>query len=189
MLQENTDVHGAMQYILGMHDRLADKFLQNYDKLPSWGEPIDSWVHRYVDGLGNWVRANDSWSFESWRYFKNDGLNIQKHRWVTLLPPVEDDELTSSIAPESRYILSAVIPKRPRPENVGIVAMDMYIPKRVCHLISTNCHAKPMVSTSSVYPSETSRYTTMFPKENIPLGSGRSTWHLSTTARTSIPSR
>nr|8H72_A Chain A, Delta(6)-protoilludene synthase K435DRAFT_659367 [Dendrothele bispora CBS 962.96]8H72_B Chain B, Delta(6)-protoilludene synthase K435DRAFT_659367 [Dendrothele bispora CBS 962.96] len=96
MLQENIDLHGAMQYISDMHDDLADKFLRNYKNMPSWGQPIDEWVTRYIEGLGNWVRANDAWSFESWRYFKYDGLRIQKERWVELLPPANKEDLTSS---------------------------------------------------------------------------------------------
>ena len=32
MLQEKTDMHGAMRYISDMHDRLADLFLENYKK-------------------------------------------------------------------------------------------------------------------------------------------------------------
>jgi len=88
-----TDGHGAMKHISDMHDRLADLFLENCKKLPSWGQLIDAWVARYVDGLGNWVCANDTWSFESWRYFKEGGHHIQKERWVELLPPVNADEL------------------------------------------------------------------------------------------------
>jgi len=96
MLQERTDLHGAMKYISDMHDALADHFLSNYRSMPSFGQPIDEWVARYIQGLGNWVRANDTWSFESWRYFKYDGLRIQKERWVELLPPANQEDLTSS---------------------------------------------------------------------------------------------
>lgn len=40
----------------------------------------------YVDGLGQWVRGNDDWTFESHRYFGDKGLEIQKTRLMTLLP-------------------------------------------------------------------------------------------------------
>ncbi|KAF9525604.1 terpenoid synthase [Crepidotus variabilis] len=96
MKQEDTNIHGALAFVSDMHDRLADQFISNYQHMPSFGEPIDEWVSRYIEGLGNWVRANDSWSFESWRYFKGDGLRVQKERWVDLLPPAPKDELTSS---------------------------------------------------------------------------------------------
>lgn len=97
MVQENTDIHGALEWISKLHDDLAEKFLSNYKNMPSFGQPIDEWVNRYINpGLGNWVRANDQWSFESWRYFKGEGLRIMKERWVDLLPPAPKDELTSS---------------------------------------------------------------------------------------------
>jgi Delta6-protoilludene synthase len=88
MHQFNTDIQGAMDYIGDLHDGLAADFLLNKDRLPSWGEPVDSQVAQYVDGLGNWVRANDQWSFESQRYFGMEGLDILKHRVVKLLPKV-----------------------------------------------------------------------------------------------------
>ena len=40
----------------------------------------------YVDHVLNWVRANDSWNFESGRYFGSEGPRIQKERVVRLLP-------------------------------------------------------------------------------------------------------
>ena len=40
----------------------------------------------YVEGLGNCVRANDQWSFESIRYFGKNGAHVQKSRLVALNP-------------------------------------------------------------------------------------------------------
>ncbi|EPE04338.1 terpenoid synthase [Ophiostoma piceae UAMH 11346] len=40
----------------------------------------------YVEGLGNWVRGNDQWSFESLRYFGKNGPQVQKTRLVELTP-------------------------------------------------------------------------------------------------------
>ncbi|KAG1869572.1 hypothetical protein F4604DRAFT_1774083, partial [Suillus subluteus] len=37
--------------------------------VPKWGEPIDSQVREYCDGLGNRVPANYEWHFESERYY------------------------------------------------------------------------------------------------------------------------
>ena len=112
MHQFDTDVQGAMDYIGGLHDRLAGAFLLTKDRLPSWGEPIDSRVARYVHGLGNWVRANDQWSFESQRYFGTKGLDIMKHREVKMLPKVNHiDGIVINIP--SREQLSATIPARP----------------------------------------------------------------------------
>ena len=88
MNQLGTDVHGAMEWVAERHRHLVDQFLEHVGKLPSWTPEIDAQVARYVDGLGNWVRANDSWSFESQRYFGLDGLEIEESRWVPLMPKV-----------------------------------------------------------------------------------------------------
>jgi hypothetical protein len=98
MLQEKTDIHGAMRYISDIHDRLANLFLENRSRLPSWGEPIDSWVARYVDRLGSAIRGHDCWCLESWRYFKEDGFRIQRERWVELLPPEDTDGHTPPVS-------------------------------------------------------------------------------------------
>ncbi|KAH8817740.1 terpenoid synthase [Flagelloscypha sp. PMI_526] len=96
MLENQTDLEGAMNFVSDLHDRLLDTFLDTAKNLPSFGATIDAWLVRYIDGLGNWVRASDSWSFESWRYFKGEGLTIQRERRVELLPPASKSELTSS---------------------------------------------------------------------------------------------
>lgn len=51
----------ALEWISDLHDNLAEEFLDAYKRLPS---SMDPEFATYVDGLGNWVRANDSWSFE-----------------------------------------------------------------------------------------------------------------------------
>lgn len=86
MHQLDLDLQSAMDYIGLRHDRLAAAFLLAKDSLPSFGEDIDAQVAGYVYALGNAVRANDSWSFESQRYFGKEGLEIMEHRTVTLLP-------------------------------------------------------------------------------------------------------
>ncbi|THU96145.1 terpenoid synthase [Dendrothele bispora CBS 962.96] len=85
MNQYDLDLPGAMKWIGNFHDSIAEKFLSTYKNLPDWGPVIDPQILRYVDGLGNWVRGNDSWSFESWRYFRGKGLDIKKTRWVELM--------------------------------------------------------------------------------------------------------
>ncbi|THU77500.1 hypothetical protein K435DRAFT_702216, partial [Dendrothele bispora CBS 962.96] len=85
MNQYDFDLPGAMKWIGKFHDSIAEKFLSTYKNLPDWGPVINPQILRYVDGLGNWVRGNDSWSFESWRYFRGKGLDIEKTRWVDLM--------------------------------------------------------------------------------------------------------
>ena len=131
MLHESMDVHQAVQYVSALHDHLAENFLSTFKQIPSFDSAqIDQWVCRYVDGLGGWIRANERWSFESWRYFQNEGERIQRDRVVELLPPADHSDLY--VPAESRWIKSAVIPDRPQPQDAGIIAMEMYFPKRVC---------------------------------------------------------
>ncbi|KAL0579187.1 hypothetical protein V5O48_002809 [Marasmius crinis-equi] len=85
-----TDIPGALVYISSLHDHLSHEFLDLVSKVPKFGDSeLDAEVSTYVDGLGNWVRANDCWSFESQRYFGNQGLEIQKQRVVELLPKIQ----------------------------------------------------------------------------------------------------
>ena len=85
-----------MNWAHGYHKELEAKFMHFYEnKVPKFGEPVDTELAQYVDGIGNWVRSNDEWGFESERYFGEKGPEIQKTRWVTLLPK-ERPEITSS---------------------------------------------------------------------------------------------
>ena len=95
MNEHHTDVNGAMlwveDYLLGA----AERFHAALAALPQWEEPLNSQVKEYCDGLGQWVRALDDWSFESERYFGNKALEIKKNRWMLLLPK----KITTEIGP------------------------------------------------------------------------------------------
>ncbi|KAJ3777410.1 terpenoid synthase [Lentinula raphanica] len=81
----------ALLWISEFHDILAELFHETYmvirRELPAL-ETSDAAV-LYLEGLGNWVRANDCWSFESERYFAQKGTMIQKSRMVELLPRIQ----------------------------------------------------------------------------------------------------
>ncbi len=47
-----------------------------------------------MERLGYWIRGIDCWSLETERYFGTKGLEIQKHRVVTLLPKAKKADLT-----------------------------------------------------------------------------------------------
>jgi len=88
MHQYNLDTQGAMNWISDLHDDIVDEFLEVWKTVPTFGGPVDREIRTYLDGLGNWVRGNDSWSFESERYFGKQGLEIQHSRKVALLPKI-----------------------------------------------------------------------------------------------------
>ena len=93
MHNNKTDIQGAMNWVYDYHKELEAKFMDLYEnKVPKFGEPVDTELAQYVDGLGNWVRASDQWGFESERYFGKKGPEIEKTRWVTLLPKERSEE-------------------------------------------------------------------------------------------------
>ncbi|KAF7349057.1 Terpene cyclase [Mycena venus] len=85
MHQCNLDTQGAINWISDLHDDLVDEFLLVWKALPTFGGPVDREVRTFADGLGNWVRANDAWSFESKRYFGEHGLEVQRTRKIVQL--------------------------------------------------------------------------------------------------------
>ncbi|KAG6876928.1 hypothetical protein C0992_011332 [Termitomyces sp. T32_za158] len=86
MHHSRLDLREAMRWVGKYHSGLERGFLADREAVPSFGEELDVKVRRYVDGLGNWVRANQCWHFESSKYFGVNGLEIQENRKVTLLP-------------------------------------------------------------------------------------------------------
>ncbi|KAF9461959.1 terpenoid synthase [Collybia nuda] len=106
MNERKIGLHAALQWISNLHDRLAAEFLEAYKKLPS---PINPDVATYVDGLGNWVRGNDVWSFESERYFGVRGLEIQNSRIVQLLPKEKGEQGNTGLIPSTQGISVSTI--------------------------------------------------------------------------------
>ena len=100
MNQFNIDAQGALNWIAGYHAALENRFHVAYQSLPRFGGPLDLEVQSYIDGLGNWVRANDSWSFESARYFGDRGLEIMKTRRLNLLPKKTPEDQQVEVGPE-----------------------------------------------------------------------------------------
>ena len=95
MDEYQTDVNGAMLWVKKFLLGAAERFHAAKAALPEWNEPLNSDVKAYCDGLGQWVRGMDVWSFESERYFGNKGLEIQENRWMLLLPK----KITAEIGP------------------------------------------------------------------------------------------
>jgi len=87
MHEQNFDVQGAMNWLESYAAGVHEAFLANLTNLPSWGEDVDRRVKIYTGGLGQWVRGNDDWTFESGRYFGDKGSHVRRTRLMTLLPP------------------------------------------------------------------------------------------------------
>ena len=92
MCHNKTDIQGAMDWTYQYHKEVQAKFMDIYkNMIPKFGEPVDTELAQYIDGIGNWVRAHVEWSHECDRYFGKRGKEIQKTRWVTLLPKEPSD--------------------------------------------------------------------------------------------------
>ncbi|KAG2343649.1 terpenoid synthase [Suillus weaverae] len=86
MLEFGFDIGSAMGWAAAYHTKLEKRFTDGLAKIPSWGPSTDIVVKKYIDGLGNWVRASDCWSFDIQRYLGTMGAEIQQSRLVPLLP-------------------------------------------------------------------------------------------------------
>ena len=75
MHEQNYSLTDAMKWISDFNDKLVDTFLSTLKELPSFGDPtLDKDVAMYIDGIANWVRSNDSWSFEVRQIFVDGGV-------------------------------------------------------------------------------------------------------------------
>ena len=88
MHHHGVDYDGAISWCVARHDDLERKFIEQLKRVPSFGSEVDGRVQKYLNGVANWSRANDSWSFESRRYFGDKGMEYQKTRKVPLLSKV-----------------------------------------------------------------------------------------------------
>ena len=89
MHEHGLDIQGAIDWLERYAAGVHAGFLDNVTKMPSWGEDVDRRVDIYINGIAQWVRGNDDWTFESGRYFGDKGLEIQKTRIMSLLPSSE----------------------------------------------------------------------------------------------------
>lgn len=65
MHEHKCDRPSAVGWISDLNDRLVEEVLSAVKEVPSFGNPVfDEQVSTFVEGLGNWVRAHDSWCFE-----------------------------------------------------------------------------------------------------------------------------
>ncbi|KAH0584468.1 hypothetical protein H2248_010004 [Termitomyces sp. 'cryptogamus'] len=86
MHQKKIGLSEAVNWIGDHHSKLGQQFLNDLKHVPHFDKMIELDVKHYLDGLGNWVRANECWSFESHRYFGMSGREVQQSRKVVLLP-------------------------------------------------------------------------------------------------------
>ena len=86
MRQDELTLQQAADYLGWLCMEQMARFEQARRDLPSWGPEIDRDVAVYVLGLQDWMVGSLHWSFDTGRYFGEEGPEIKSHRVVTLLP-------------------------------------------------------------------------------------------------------
>jgi hypothetical protein len=87
MEEYHLDLQQALYWLSGYASKTIFNFLTSIRALPSWGEKIDRAVMVYIDRVAWCVRGYDAWSYETNRYYGDDGLKVRECRHITLLPP------------------------------------------------------------------------------------------------------
>ena len=104
--ENNLSLQDAVSLIHGHISALKERFLAIREEVwpqqqqSSQPGDVSLTLLAYIDGIGNWVRANDAWSFESQRYFGPKGLEIQAARVVQL----QAKRVKSTLPPHSAEI-------------------------------------------------------------------------------------
>ncbi|KAI0823518.1 terpenoid synthase [Trametes gibbosa] len=79
------DLQSAVDHVGELCKQTIDVFIENREKIPSFGPDLDRDVAMYVQGLQDWIVGSLHWSFMTKRYFGTAGAEIKKHRVVKLL--------------------------------------------------------------------------------------------------------
>ncbi|KAI0045613.1 terpenoid synthase [Auriscalpium vulgare] len=86
MAELNVDLAGALEWLQKRRATMSEAVIEMWANLPEWDADIRDQVNNYLLGIIGWVRASETFHFESQRYFGKDGVEIQKHRMFTLMP-------------------------------------------------------------------------------------------------------
>ena len=84
MAEHNLGLQDALNALGKYSDAIVSRFLSNLERIPSWDPATDKRVQMYIDGLGQCVRGLDDWSFESKRYYGDDGQTVRGDRVIRI---------------------------------------------------------------------------------------------------------
>jgi len=94
MEEHHLDLQQALYWISGYASKTNFNLLAAKRDLPSWGEKVDQAVTEYIDRVVRCVRGNDSWHYDTKRYYGDHGSKVQEGRKMTLLPPASVEYIT-----------------------------------------------------------------------------------------------
>ncbi|KAG9221422.1 hypothetical protein CCMSSC00406_0008322 [Pleurotus cornucopiae] len=84
MVQFRMDMQAAFDHAGAEFRRIWDRFQAAKASMPSFGDGHDDDVRRFVEGLERWCIGNIYWSFESRRYFGEQGREIMAIHTVSV---------------------------------------------------------------------------------------------------------
>jgi hypothetical protein len=80
MAEYNLGLQDALVWLGTYTDAIVSRFLSNLKGIPSWDPDTDKRVQMYIEGVGQCVRGNDDWCYETTRYYGDNGLKIRDDR-------------------------------------------------------------------------------------------------------------
>jgi len=114
MAEHNLGLQDALNWLGTYNDAIVSRFLSNLKRVPSWDLATDRRVQIYIDGLGQCNKGLDDWSFESKRYYGDDGPTVRRDRIIRIsqsskLPWLDLEEIKAEKTKETK----------PAPKNRG----------------------------------------------------------------------
>eukprot|EP00753_Platysulcus_tardus_P013398 PLAT3672.1.p1 GENE.PLAT3672.1~~PLAT3672.1.p1 ORF type:complete len:412 (-),score=-36.47 PLAT3672.1:340-1575(-) len=103
-------LQSAIDYVGDLCRQTINTFIENKSKVPSWGPEVDKDVAGYVQGLQEWIVGSLHWSFQTKRYFGDNGAEVKRTRYVKLLP-VKPEESAHELHASSKEVRATAISK------------------------------------------------------------------------------
>ena len=86
MMKDGLTLQQAVDRLGEMCKQSIDRFVENLPLVPSWGDRIDRDVKLYVNGMRECIVGSLHWSFQTKRYFGDNGGEVRATGVVELLP-------------------------------------------------------------------------------------------------------
>ena len=86
MAHKGLDQQSALDLAGTLCNQALDRFMNDWENIPSWGPEIDKDVATYVRGLLDCMAGALQWNYKTERYFSKKGRAVKASRLVTILP-------------------------------------------------------------------------------------------------------
>lgn len=79
-------IYRTCSYHMAQEAAYNDAYAKFYSAMPLWDAKFNAEAIEYIEGIGNCVRSNFQWCFESNRYFGSQSKEVQQTGMFKLLP-------------------------------------------------------------------------------------------------------